>query len=373
MDQNPKILFILCTSELGGAERQAILLAREIKEKINYVIEFVFLIGDSTGTIPKKLDELSVGYHFIKWPFPKNMALGFLYLIKYTIFLRRLKPAILMPYTTYPNILTSLVWKQTQARLCIWNQRDEGIALFPNWYTRKAIANASNIIANSASARDSLTNLFNIKNDKVAIVYNGVEPLKVLINRDKWRRKYAFDSEDRLICMVSNLSRHKDHETLLRSFKLVKSKYLKKPVKLLLAGRFDENYNFLLNLSIELNITEDIFFLGKIDDIGSLLNAVDLSVLSSFSEGLPNVILESMLSGVPITGSRIKGMVEVLGDDYIKYLAAPGDYHELTKKILFFLENPTIVSDLLAINKKRAMTMFSLDNLFDKTAEYLFI
>ncbi len=359
-----KIVFILGSTELGGAENQAIILGAEFVKQNDFDVEFV-LFGWKQGKTTMKLDKLGFPYHVIKTP-----TSAFL-LLKYLFFLRKLRPTILLPYGTYPNIFTSLIWKYTSAKLCFWNQRDEGLALNKNWYTHKAISNASGYIANSTSAKYFLIKKFEISEKRISVIYNGLVKLQSSEEQNFWRAKNSFDFDDVLIAMVANLSTFKDHETLLRSFKIVRAKYLRKPVKLLLAGRFDNNYIFLLNLAKELNITDDTYFLGKIEDVGNLLNAIDLSVLSSKSEGLSNVIIESMLSEVPVTGSRINGIIEALGEDYQKYLAEPGNYEDLADKILFFLNSPATALELVKVNKLRASSQFALNNLYGKTLNVL--
>lgn len=368
IDNHQKIIFILSSTELGGAENQAILLANEFIKKNTFLVNFILYKSEiETGAVPNKLSKLNIPYYIIKWPSSRYLVLKYFRLLKYIFLLKKLHPAILMPYTTYPNIFTSFIWKYTGAQLCIWNQRDEGIALSTNWFTRKAISNSTGFIANSITAKDFLINKFNIPIEKISLIHNGMIELEVLVERDEWRRKLSFDSNDILICMIANISKYKDHETLLRAFKLLQTKYTEKPLKLLLVGRFDTNYEYLLNLSKELNISEDIYFLGKLDDIGSLLNAIDISVLSSKSEGLPNVVIESMYSGVPVIGSRIDGIIEVLGDNYREYLATPGDFNELSEIFLFFLNNPATTVKLIKTNKNRVASKFSLNNLYEAT------
>jgi glycosyltransferase involved in cell wall biosynthesis len=361
-----KVIFVLGSTDLGGAEHQAIILANELMHRSNYDIKFI-LFGKNRGMACSKLESFFIPYYTLKHPNSRFGILKYIRLINFIFLLRKLRPNVLMPYTTYPNIYTSLIWKYTKANYCLWNQRDEGIELYVNRSTTRAVNNASGYIANSNSAKKYLINAFNVTSSKVAVIHNGLSILEVFFDKNSWRKKFAFDQDEVLICMIANLTKHKNHDTLLRAFQIVMKKYNEKPIKLILAGKFGDNYKFLHNLALELNIIKNVAFLGKIDDIGSLLNAIDLSVLSSYSEGLPNVIIESMLAGVPITGSKIQGLIETLGEDYQEFLSTPGDDHDLAEKILYFLNNPSVANNLVMKNKIRALSHFSLDNLYGET------
>lgn len=366
---NRKIIFILGNTELGGAENQAILLANEFIRKKYYEVNFI-LFGKGKGKASNKLENCNIKFYTISTPTSRFLLLKYLRLLNFFLLLRRLNPYILMPYTYFPNFYTSLVWRFTQARKCFWNQRDEGLDQIEDKLFLKVVSKASGFIANSNNIKNYLYKNLNVPLHKIGVIHNGYVKMETLKDRGFWRKQYSYSLNDFLICMVANLSKYKDHETLLKAFHLVLLK-TDKPVKLLLAGRFDNNYEYLVHLTSELNISEKVFFFGKVDDMGSLLNSIDLSVLSSRSEGLPNVVIESMFSGVPVTGSKIEGIIEVLGEDYAEYLAEPGNSKELADKILFFLENGNIREKLSVQNLNRARAMFSVDNLYYKTINFI--
>ena len=68
--------------------------------------------------------------------------------------------------------------------------------------------------------------------------------------------------------------------------------------------------------------------LGSVNDIGGLMQVSNAGILSSKMEGTPNVVLEYILMGLPFIGTRIPGIVEIVGDDY-PMLFDVGDSDEL--------------------------------------------
>jgi glycosyltransferase involved in cell wall biosynthesis len=70
-----------------------------------------------------------------------------------------------------------------------------------------------------------------------------------------------------------------------------------------------------------------------------LLPAWDLAVLSSFTEGLPVIVLEALAAGVPVVATAVGGTPEVLEDGVAGYLVPPGDAVTLAARITEALSN----------------------------------
>jgi glycosyltransferase involved in cell wall biosynthesis len=85
------------------------------------------------------------------------------------------------------------------------------------------------------------------------------------------------------------------------------------------------------NLVHKLNLTESVKWVGFSRDVNQELLKMDIFVLPSLvGEGTPMVILEAMAAGVPVVGTKIEGMPEVICDERYGLLVAPGDSQSLT-------------------------------------------
>jgi glycosyltransferase involved in cell wall biosynthesis len=91
-------------------------------------------------------------------------------------------------------------------------------------------------------------------------------------------------------------------------------------------------------------------FLGRIEDVSGLLAAVDVAVLSSRSEGMPNAVLEPMAAGLPVVATDIEGVREAVGPTGVAVLAPPGDHRALANALDRALTDEALRSDARAIN-----------------------
>ena len=78
--------------------------------------------------------------------------------------------------------------------------------------------------------------------------------------------------------------------------------------------------------------------LGRSDDIGSLLAAADLALLTSTWEARALVAQEALLAGVPLVSTRVGGIEELVGSAAV--LVPPGDVEEAARQIVALADNP---------------------------------
>jgi glycosyltransferase involved in cell wall biosynthesis len=121
----------------------------------------------------------------------------------------------------------------------------------------------------------------------------------------------------------------------------------------------------------ELGISESVRFLGAVDDIAGLLAASDIGVHSSLSEGCPNSVLECMAAGLPVVGTDIDAMRDVVSPDTYPLLAPPRDPQALADVICRLADSPDLRADLGVGNLKRARDEFSPGRMCERMAEVM--
>src|SRR5207244_10319617 len=102
----------------------------------------------------------------------------------------------------------------------------------------------------------------------------------------------------------------------------------------------------LERLTSDLGLTARVRFLGLKDDVASFMNAADLLVLSSDTEGIPGAILEAGLLGLPVVAPRVGGIEDCIVDGQTGLLTEPNDEDALSRAICKLSSDPVLRTQL---------------------------
>lgn len=145
------------------------------------------------------------------------------------------------------------------------------------------------------------------------------------------RAEYGYDNDTFIMIYPADLSVRKNQPMLFDALQKIVQK--NKNVKLLLPGqpiRLEEYKQMVA----ERGIAENVDFLGYRRDINNLVGLSDLSVASSFQEGLPINLIEAMAMGNPIVATDVRGNNDAVEDGVNGYLVPVGDSGMMAEKIL---------------------------------------
>lgn len=119
------------------------------------------------------------------------------------------------------------------------------------------------------------------------------------------RTELGIEQDQFVVGMVARFHEQKDHYNLLLALSMVKERGL--TFRVLLAGdRVDSDNQSLITNINKLGLVDEIFLLGRRDDVGQIFRSIDVHVLSSaFGEGFPNVVAESMAVGIRQIVTRV--------------------------------------------------------------------
>lgn len=366
-----RFIFVLGNLELGGAERQALMLARYLREKEYANVEVWGF--NTSGPAADICERHGIRWRVVGYPFTAGPGKRLLSLVKLAWLLRKARPEVLLPYTTVPNVACGLIWKYTGARTCVWNQRDEGLVDLKTWWERLSVKRVSHFISNSHAGARFLTDKLNVSSTRVRVIQNGISEYAPAMDREAWRERLEIPNDAFVACMIANLHSNKDHKTLLRAWPEVVTelKASGRDAVLVLAGRHDDAYESLLALSYELEIEHAIHFAGHVDDVAGLLSAVDVGVFSSRSEGCPNGVLECMSAGLAVAGTNIQGVREVVGAEGVEFLAPAGDAAALAQVILKLASDAALCATIGNQNRKRIRDHYASQRMCEETVVYL--
>ena len=366
-----RIIFIIGTFTLGGAKRQALLLARHLVHEQGADVEFWGL--GKPGRVSELCDEYKIHWRSAPIPMPWLVPprLQFKRFVNLALTLRRARPDVILPFMFFQSAACGIVWRFTGARLCIWNQRDEGRDRLARFYEKLAIWLTPCFVANSGLGSEFMVKKLGIKH--VNLVYNGVQLRPRDWDGKKWREHLGVSNDCFLACMVANLQEFKDHPTLLKAWRIVMDRLEKmnRPAVLLLAGAFFGSETKVKALAYDLKLGKSIRFLGGVKDISGLLSAVDLGVHSSVNEGVPNGVLEPMAAGLAVTGTDYPGIREALGEQGHRFLAPPFDAEGLAAQIIAFALDPELRRAAGIANRLRIESEFPPRKMHQKMASLI--
>ena len=353
-----RVVFLLGNLELGGAERQALILARYLSEHERADVEVWGF--NRSGPVADICEQHRIKWRVVSLKQPFDLR-------NFTRLLREARPDILLPYTLIPNVVCGLVWQRTGASLCVWNQRDEGIFTLNAKWQLRAAQQTPQFVSNSQSGARYLIEKLNVDPAKVRVIPNGIEVSLPQSDRRTWRARLEIDDTAFVACMVANLHANKDHETLLKAWRLVVDAFNRDAV-LVLAGRHYGAYESLVELTNELGLSRSVCFAGQVSDVAGLLSAVDLGVFSSRSEGCPNGVLECMAAGLAVVGTDIEAIREVVGK---KFLAPPGDAERFAQIIFELADDPDLCATIGATNQTRIKEQYNAQRMCEDTVALL--
>lgn len=149
------------------------------------------------------------------------------------------------------------------------------------------------------------------------------------LNPDFIKPRYEGERDKRIVS-VGRLDANKNHEMMIRAFAALADKY---PEYTLTVYGEGELRNYLEDLAGQLDISQRVFLPGIIPDVAKQIERAALFLMTSYSEGVSNALIEALASGLPVISTDVpSGGTEELITDGINGLIIPaGDGQALEK------------------------------------------
>jgi glycosyltransferase involved in cell wall biosynthesis len=197
-----------------------------------------------------------------------------------------------------------------------------------------------------------------VRSDRVQVVPNAIDSARFVDVDSRYRRdleKRFERAPTRIIAAAGRLSPEKGFDLLVTAAARVR--HVHPDTGFLLFG--EGACRQALQRQIEsLRLTEHFVLEGFRKDLDALLPHFDLFVLPSYTEGLPNVVLEACAAGVPVVATAVGGTPEVLADG-VGRLTPPGDVGALTEAITDVLSRPEALHEMAVAGRRRAQENFT--------------
>jgi len=222
-------------------------------------------------------------------------------------------------------------------------------------YEKKLMKRSDALIAVSKYTVGELTGLYGIEEEKIHVIYNGVDThkFKPRPDRAELRREFGLEERKKIVLFVGRLYHRKGLEILLRSIPPVIQQF--RDVKFAISGTgFKKKEESLRDLAKELEIEDYVTFLGYVPDekLPDLYSGSDIFVLPAIYENFPFAILEAQATALPVISTKVGGIPEFLINNENGFLIDPGDPAQLTQRILTLLQDSKLAKKMGSQGRK---------------------
>jgi glycogen(starch) synthase len=197
------------------------------------------------------------------------------------------------------------------------------------------------IICCSDYMKDEVRRVFQVPEDKIRVIPNGVEPSRFAVLEHKSQRELYAAPDEQIVFYVGRLVREKGVQTLLEA--VPKILFHCPKTKFIIAGKgpYEEE---LHRQAGRLNVWQRIYFTGYIDDDlrNSLYSWADVAVFPSLYEPFGIVALEAMAAHTPVVVSDTGGLMEIVSHGIDGLKAYPGNSNSLADMIIAVLQAPVL-------------------------------
>jgi len=354
------ILYIQGTSRMGGAPESLFQLTKGLaKDRFRPIV-----VCSERNILTEKLKKEGISYEIIRMGmFRKGKNLP---LIPVSIF----RLCRLAKSREVDIIHANSLWDAPYAGLtanilkipCVVHIRTE----HPKERAKKYLLKyAGSVITISNSLKEPFRGCEDIFG-KMITVYNGVD-IELYRNRSQEDKRPSGEDETFIIGYVGRIDPAKGLGDLISAFSLLGK--LNENARLVfvgdITGKQAEYYNTLRKMVEALNLNDRVEFTGFLEDVIGRLCSFDLLVLPSLREGFGRVLIEAMAAGVPVIGTNVGGIPEIIDDGEDGFLVPPGDPQSLKEAVKKLIEDDSLRMRFSENGIKKVESKFTLAKNID--------
>jgi glycosyltransferase involved in cell wall biosynthesis len=246
--------------------------------------------------------------------------------------------------------------------------RNTGVSIYNKVFINKVLDSAEVIIATTKSYAEESPFLKNYL-DKIVVIPNGIniEEVTTTLTKEESRINLGLPLKTKIILFFGSLVPYKGPDILLKAFKIIKKEFPE--VKLIFAGR-GQMLLELQDMTKKFDLKNDVIFLGFVEEEEKALyyKSADIFCLPStnMAESFGIVNLEAMVSGIPIVGSNLGGIPDIIKEGENGLLAKPCDHQSLANALLRLIKDDDL-RQRMGNNGMKMVADYSWDKIAKET------
>jgi L-malate glycosyltransferase len=219
---------------------------------------------------------------------------------------------------------------------------------------------------------DMVTTVSQFQADLTRQVFGITKPIEVIYNFVDTKvfrpggagccRSNLAKPHERVIMHVSNYRQPKNALGVLAAFHLAQKRV---PARLVLVGDGPDMVEVRSQCK-RLGICDKVQYVGKMDNVETILPHADVLLQPSYREAFGMVLLEAMACGVPTVSSNIDGIPEVVVEGETGFMAGPDDHQVLADRLVQLCEDDDLRTKMGAAGRARAITHFEQQQIVPK-------
>ena len=344
------LLFVIDMLGVGGKERRCLQLIKGLNDlgvKNVHLVLFDNVIGYN------EVYDLDVEIHILRRKSKKDISVFF----KLINLIRNIGPNIVLSWSLMSSFWLNLIrlfYQFNYLSAYVANCNKPQPFSIGNVARLMSFAASKYIIGNS----DTGLRTYCVPKSKAVLIYNGFDFRRIddLADSEKVRLLLGIKTPY-VVTMVGRLTDAKDYQTYLESAKLLLGE--RRDFTFLAVGDGPLMGSYVKQLSKQ--EAEYIKFIGYRSNIEEIIQASDICVLCSPSEGISNFIVESMALGKPVIATNTGGTPEIVIDNVTGYLIEHKKVYLLKEKVAFLIDNEGVRLDFGRNGKSLVYSKFSLE------------
>jgi len=242
-----------------------------------------------------------------------------------------------------------------------------------NRFDRWSLPKADVVVTVCKAFARELTTVARVPAERIRVQHNAIRPAPPPAAEDvrAWRKRLEIADDQRVILSIGRLSKEKAHADLIEAFKQLCEVNPDLNSKLLLVGDGPERETLTAAAEAR-GIAGRVVFTGQVKDVGPFYALADLFVLSSHSEGSPNVLLEAMAVNVPVVATSVGGVPEIVENEKSALLVSAKDPIALATAIARVLRDSNLglrlaenAAAVIAKNHTPEQYVYALIKIYD--------
>ena len=363
-----KILFLVRQLNIGGAERQLVILANELASRGHEVVIASYYAG---GALCEKLDSRRV--RLISLEKRSRWDLLSLY-AKVLRVVRQERPDVLHGWMHTQNVVATIVRISHPRAKLFWCVRSANLEMILDRVERSAVwlqsrlsSFADCVVVNSIAGLEHAV-AEGIPRDKMVFIPNGIDTNVFYPDEEEGKRvreEWGVGDSEKVIGYVARFDPIKNHTLFLKAAARIAAE--RPEVRFVCVGHGEDDYvKELKELTRALGIENKVQWIEARADVRAVYNALDIFCSASFSEGFPNVIGEAMACGRHCVVTDVGDSKLVVGGTGV---AVPSNDVEA---LAAGLRQKLDVDDALNLRaRQRILENFTVAHLGDKTEQAL--